>query len=184
MTSTALARAPITDFTPVLLTHPQTCGFASVALSRGLSAGVANSAGAMISWLDLGRMGLSMRQAWDCAAYSVLRTQSDQDRREFTVRNATFSLGSAAPRGVEVGPSLFPPTAWLTHPTLFRLIDEHFVRVLTPLHHLVYLTRDRQDLFVLDGNPREVAQQFPRATVMTYSYGFPLRHRCPDLTRV
>lgn len=148
---------------------------AYISLSRDHVALLKAPDGRLLTPIDLGRMELSTRQAWDAAADALLRTQSD--RIEFTVRNASFALGDDAPRGLEVHGGEHPPAAWLAHPRTFQVLHSHFTEVLSPAAPLLFATRDHKELFVFDAEPAEIKACAPAATVFTYSFGFPVCHR-------
>lgn len=148
---------------------------AYISLSRDHVALFKASDGRFLTPIDLGRMELSTRQAWDAAAGTLLCTQTD--KIEFTVRNASFALGDDAPRGLEVHGGEHPPAAWLAHPRTFQVLHSHFTDVLTPAAPLVFVTRDHKELFVFDAEPADVRACAPAATVFTYSFGFPVSHR-------
>lgn len=148
---------------------------AYISLSRDHVALLKGSDGRFLTPIDLGRMELSTRQAWDAAADTLLRTQTE--RIEFTVRNASFSLGDDAPRGLEVQGREHPPAAWLAHPRTFQVLHSHFTEVLSPATLLVFATRDHKELFVFDAEPADVRACVSSATVFTYSFGFPVSHR-------
>lgn len=149
---------------------------AYVNLSRDLVAVFVDREGRLLNQIDLGQLGLSVREAWDRAAFTLLHSQKDFDRVEFLVRNASFALGPHAPRGYELASFTVPPAAWLAHPTTFQLLHRHFLTVLRPREGLVYVSTAQRDLFVLDTTVENVVELAPAATVMTYSLGFPLRH--------
>lgn len=148
---------------------------AYISLSRDHVALLKTPDGRLLTPIDLGHMELSTQQAWDAAADTLLRTQTE--RVEFTVRNASFGLGRDAPRGLEVHGDSHPPAAWLAHPRTFNVLHAHFTEVLSPLVGLVFVSRDHRELFVLDADVREVRAMFPHAAVFTYSFGFPINHR-------
>ncbi len=147
---------------------------AYISLSRDHVALLRAPDGRLLTPIDLGQMELSTRQAWDSAADTLLRTQAG--RIEFTVRNASFALGDFSPRGLEVRGGVHPPAAWLAHPWTFTMLHAHFSSVLSPREDLVFVSRDHRDLFVLDSDVHTVCALFPRATVFTYSLGFPVSH--------
>nr|VDG63302.1 Uncharacterised protein [Streptococcus thermophilus] len=146
---------------------------AYVNLSPDVVAVLVSEDGHLLSQIDLWDRGLSVKQAWDSAAYTLLGSQAST-RIEFQVRNASCALGKTAPRGFEIGPFDVPPVAWLSHPRTFQMLHQHFLEVLAPTTGLVYVSRDHRDLFVLDTTVETAAQAVPHASVMTYSLGFPL----------
>ena len=147
---------------------------AYISLSRDHVALFKDHAGNVLTPIDLGRMRLSTQQAWELAADSLLAEQTD--RIEFTVRNSCFALGVHAPYGLEAKGDKHPPATWLAHPRTFKVLHEHFTQVLEPQNELVFLTRDHQELFVLDACVPEVRAMFKDAAVLTYSLGFPLNY--------
>lgn len=149
-------------------------GPVNVTLSRDMVAVIRSEADALLTPLELGLTGLSAQQAWDSAAYTLLRSQLDSTRSEFLVRDASVALGGRVPRGVEVSGNGFPAAAWIAHPKTFHVLHTHFSTVLGPKHGLVYLSRDSKELFVFDSTPAAAQDVFPQAAVMSYSLGFPL----------
>lgn len=147
---------------------------AYISLSRDHVALFKDHTGRLLSPIDLGRMELSTKQAWELAAETLLGTQGG--RVEFTVRNASFALGRDAPRGLEVGGGAHPPAAWLAHPKTFEMLHAHFAHILSPDRDLVFLTRDHQELFVLDAYLPEIRAAYPDAAVLAYSFGFPVNY--------
>lgn len=148
---------------------------AYISLSRDHVALLKAPDGRFLTPIDLGQMELSTQQAWDLAADTLLRTQSD--KVEFTVRNASFALGDDAPRGLEVRGGEHPPAAWLAHPRTFQVLHSHFTEVLSPAEPLVFATRDHKELFVFGAEPAGVRECAPSTTLFTYSFGFPVSHR-------
>ncbi|MCQ4620808.1 hypothetical protein KBX19_06230 [Corynebacterium sp. CCUG 71335] len=142
-------------------------------LSPNVVAVLISETGHLLSQIDLWDRGLSVKQAWDSAAYTLLERQNSH-RVEFQVRNASCALGTTAPRGFEIAPFDVPAVAWLSHPKTFQMLHQHFLEVLVPKTGLVYVTRDQRDLFVLDTTIEAAAKAVPQATVMTYSLGFPV----------
>lgn len=158
--------------TPALISK-EWDGQVTINLSRDHAAVLLDSSGNSLDHVELGRRGLTMRQAWDSAALQLLRAQRDPYTVHFDVRNSSFSLGPKSPRGFEVKGD--PAASWLAHPKAFQMLHRHFMHVLKPEHAITYLTRDHRELFVLDCTPEQAATTLPYATVFTYSLGFPIK---------
>ena len=170
---------PATDITARLVPRSSSLirnewnGPASINLSRDHAVVLLDGSGNLLDHVELGRRGLTARQAWDSAALLLLNSQPDPYRVHFHVRNSSFSLGPKSPRGFEVKGA--PATSWLTHPKTFQMLHRHFTEILKPQKTLTYLTRDHRELFVLDCTAAHAATTFPYATVLSYSLGFPIK---------
>lgn len=148
-------------------------GPVTINLSRDHATRLLDSVGNAVDHVELGRRGLTVRQAWDSAALKLLAAQRDPYTVHFDVRNSSFSLGPKSPHGLEVKGE--PATSWLAHPKTFQMLHRHFLDVLKPEQSITYLTRDHRELFVLDCTAEHAASTFPYATVLTYSLGFPIK---------
>ena len=84
--------------TPALISK-EWDGQVTINLSRDHAAVLLDSSGNSLDHVELGRRGLTMRQAWDSAALQLLRAQRDPYTVHFDVRNSSFS-SAQNPRAV------------------------------------------------------------------------------------
>lgn len=154
---------------------PQFCASSAyIALSRELSCVLVDTSGLILSHQRIGEMGVSVHEAWNRVANTILDNVLCNGRVEFWVRGAHHLLGPKAPRGYELHSEGLVPAGWLAHPKLFSVINSHFTQVLRPRIGLTYVSRDFRDLFVFDASASAFARSYTRVHVMRYSVGFPV----------
>lgn len=128
----------------------------------------------------IGARGLSVQQAWNASADTLLSSASRGDNLEFWVRPAGASLGQAAPAGFEIRGGAVPAASWLAHPRTFNALHAHCADVFAAEGDLTFFSRDQRELFVFTAPEGEVIAALGEQWLFRYSLGFPLlAHREP-----
>lgn len=158
------------------LTPGYSTSTAFINLSPGLVCVFAGADGLALTHQQVGEAAPSARQLWNESADRLTRRALVDTGVEFLVRCPSAALGHSPLRGYEVDGHGAPAASWLAHPKTFTVLHRHFESVLKPRNELMYVTRNDRDLFVFDAPIAEVRAIVPRASVLTYSVGFPLMH--------
>lgn len=123
---------------------------------------------------SIGARGMSVQQAWNASADTLLSTASRGANLEFWVRPARASLGHLAPAGFEIRGGAVPAASWLAHPRTFNALHAHCAAVFAAEGQLTFFSRDDRELFVFTAPEHEVAAALGGHPLIRYSLGFPL----------
>ncbi|WP_257161327.1 hypothetical protein [Corynebacterium cystitidis] len=145
---------------------------ASIPLSRDLRSVLYDKSGTPLTYLDLGRMGVSVHEAWDRAARNLLAQNSSSEGVEFLIRPAHRRLDGTP------GWDIAHARKWMAHPSTFTVLHRHLHSLLTPRTELSFILCPDQEVAVYDCAPDSARQSLKRAAshakVITYSLGFPV----------
>ncbi len=101
---------------------------AHIALSTTLCAGFSCD-DVILSHEAIGRMQLTMRQAWNRAAANALHLETDSKGVVVRTRPTRYLTGLPTP-GLQVDFEFTDPTAWLAHPHTFKTLYLHLSNLL------------------------------------------------------
>lgn len=115
----------------------------------------------LLNHSDLDALDISIRQAWNLAAYNFITACRTDDNLRFWLRPAREYFASLLPAelvsestsfaevtGVQVAGIGGFATSWLAHPRAFAVLDEH-LRGYLDTEQVVYLAPDRHTLVAL-----------------------------------